>query len=105
MKFEARLMAALAAACLSAACAIVKEPGPAAANPAASERQHEPGARWYKLATEPYKGKQDDIFFVDAKLGFYVNGKGKVFRSDDGGASWTLQFAQPGTYFRAIGML
>ena len=99
MKFEAGLIAALAAACLSAACGIVKEQAPA------SGLQPEPGARWYKLATEPYKGKQDDLFFVDAKVGFYVNGKGKVFRSDDGGASWNLQFAQPGTYFRAIGML
>ncbi len=99
MKFEAGLIAALAVACLSAACGIVKEQAPA------SGLQPEPGARWYKLATEPYKGKQDDLFFVDAKVGFYVNGKGKVFRSDDGGASWNLQFAQPGTYFRAIGML
>ncbi|MBV8658578.1 MAG: hypothetical protein JO142_12205 [Burkholderiales bacterium] len=60
---------------------------------------------WHKLDTEPYKGKQDDVFFVDRKVGFYVNGKGNIFRSDDGGDSWRKVLSQPGTYFRAIGML
>jgi photosystem II stability/assembly factor-like uncharacterized protein len=63
------------------------------------------GASWFKLPTEAYKGKQDDVFFVDQKLGFYVNGAGKIFRSDDGGSSWKLMLSQPGTYFRAIGMV
>ncbi|MES2127376.1 MAG: hypothetical protein V4463_08905 [Pseudomonadota bacterium] len=63
------------------------------------------GAQWFKLPTEPYKGKQDDIYFVDAKLGFYVNGQGKIYRSSDGGAHWQLVLNQPGTYFRAIGMV
>lgn len=60
---------------------------------------------WHRLDTEPYKGKQDDIYFVDERTGFYVNGKGRVFRTEDGGASWQLAFEKPGTYFRAIGML
>ena len=63
------------------------------------------GAQWFKLPTEAYKGKQDDIYFVDAKLGFYVNGQGKIYRSTDGGAHWQLVLNQPGTYFRAIGMV
>lgn len=62
-------------------------------------------AQWFKLPTEPFKGKQDDIFFVDSKLGFYVNGKGKIYRSQDGGQHWQLMLDQPGTYFRAIGMI
>jgi hypothetical protein len=61
--------------------------------------------RWHRLDTEPYRGKQDDIHFIDEKLGFYVNGKGKVFRTEDGGGHWRQVFEQPGTYFRAIGML
>ena len=60
---------------------------------------------WYKLDTEPYRGKQDDIDFVDRNIGFYVNGQGKVFRTDDGGTLWRKVFEKPGTYFRAIGML
>ena len=61
--------------------------------------------RWHKLDTEPYRGKQDDIHFIDEKLGFYVNGKGKAFRTEDGGGRWRQVFERPGTYFRAIGML
>lgn len=62
-------------------------------------------ARWYKLPTEPYRGKQDDIYFVNPELGFYVNGKGKIWRSQDGGQRWQLVLEKPGTYFRAIGMV
>lgn len=60
---------------------------------------------WSKLPTVPYKGKQDDIYFVDASLGFYVNGQGKIYRTQDGGQQWQLVLDQPGTYFRAIGMV
>ncbi len=63
------------------------------------------GAQWFKLPTEPYKGKQDDVFFVNPQLGFYVNGQGKIYRSRDGGTHWDLVLNQPGTYFRAIGMV
>jgi photosystem II stability/assembly factor-like uncharacterized protein len=63
------------------------------------------GARWYKLDTEAYKGKQDDIWFVDKQLGFYVNGKGKIWRTRDGGGHWDKVLEQPGTYFRTIAML
>ncbi|MBI3229268.1 MAG: hypothetical protein HYZ45_03525 [Burkholderiales bacterium] len=62
-------------------------------------------AKWFKLPTEAYKGKQDDVFFLNEKLGFYVNGQGKIYRSQDGGLSWKLVLNQKGTYFRAIGMV
>lgn len=62
-------------------------------------------ATWSRLATEAYTGKQDDIAFVDERLGFYVNGKGRIYRTDDGGERWTKVLDQPGTYFRAIGFV
>lgn len=62
-------------------------------------------ATWQKLQTEPYKGKQDDIHFVDADHGWYVNGAGKIHATTDGGKTWTLQLEQPGTYFRAVGFV
>ena len=84
---------------LATGASLAQAQSPAAvATPAAS-------AHWFKLPTEPYKGKQDDIFFVTPQLGFYVNGHGKIFRSEDGGTSWQLTLSQPGTYFRAIGMV
>jgi photosystem II stability/assembly factor-like uncharacterized protein len=57
---------------------------------------------WTRLATEPYKGKQDDIFFVTPEIGWYVNGAGKIFRTTDAGATWVEKLHKPGTYFRCI---
>jgi photosystem II stability/assembly factor-like uncharacterized protein len=57
---------------------------------------------WRKLQTEPYRGKQDDICFVSEKIGWYVNGYGKIFKTVDGGESWKLQLEQKGSFFRAL---
>lgn len=63
------------------------------------------GRTWTKQATEPYRGKQDDIVFVTPDRGWYGNGDGKVFRTDDGGTTWTKVWEQPGTYVRALGFV
>ena len=57
---------------------------------------------WTKLQTEPYRGKQDDIFFVTPQLGFYVNGSGRIYKTNDGGTTWVKKLDRPGTYFRCI---
>jgi photosystem II stability/assembly factor-like uncharacterized protein len=57
---------------------------------------------WRKLTTETYPGKQDDIYFVNENTGWYVNGYGKIFKTTDGGATWTKQLEQKGTFFRCI---
>jgi photosystem II stability/assembly factor-like uncharacterized protein len=57
---------------------------------------------WKKLQTEPYRGKQDDICFVSEKVGWYVNGYGKIFKTINGGESWKLQLEQKGSFFRAL---
>jgi photosystem II stability/assembly factor-like uncharacterized protein len=60
---------------------------------------------WQVSPTETYKGKQDDIYFTSPKVGFYGNGAGKIFRTDDGGATWTKLVEKPGTFWRALGFL
>ena len=60
---------------------------------------------WVKLPTEPYRGKQDDVYFVDETTGWYGNGAGKLFRTTDGGQSWTRQLERPGTFVRALGFV
>ena len=60
---------------------------------------------WQRLTTEAYPGKQDDIFFVNARVGWYGNGAGKVFRTDDGGDSWAKTWEKPGTFVRCLAFL
>lgn len=69
----------------------------------------EPGAtathtlpEWRTLDTVPFRGKQDDIDFVNPEMGWYGNGEGKIYRTTDGGATWTLQWDRPGTFVRTL---
>lgn len=58
---------------------------------------------WQKLPTVPFRGKQDDIAFGSSSHGWYGNGEGRVYRTADGGDSWTQVWHQPGTFVRALG--
>lgn len=60
---------------------------------------------WQVSPSEPFRGKQDDLYFVTPKRGFYGNGDGKIFRTDDGGASWQEVLEQKGTFVRSVGFL
>ncbi|RUL77510.1 WD40/YVTN/BNR-like repeat-containing protein [Dyella choica] len=101
--FSFRTMALARKALPWAALALACSQGAAFAKDASLTPQA--GSHWQKLPTEPYKGKQDDIYFVNQDVGLYVNGKGNIWRSTDGGHSWQNVLKQPGTYFRAIGMV
>ncbi len=87
--------------------------GPQAAAPGAVGTAHTwklagpatPGAGWRKLNTTAFRGKQDDIAFASATRGWYANGDGKIYRTDDAGATWVEQLAKPGTYFRCLGFV
>lgn len=62
-------------------------------------------ATWTMFKTEAYPGKQDDVFFVSPKVGWYVNGAGKIFKTTDAGATWEMQLHSPGTYFRCLAFI
>lgn len=62
-------------------------------------------AIWTKVPTVPYPGKQDDICFVDENNGWYCNGQGKIYHSNNGGTTWDKIFDQPGTFFRCIAFI
>jgi photosystem II stability/assembly factor-like uncharacterized protein len=62
-------------------------------------------AGWRKLSTAEFKGKQDDIVFATPTRGWYGNGDGKIYRTDDAGATWVQQLSQPGTFFRCFGFV
>ena len=61
--------------------------------------------KWEILKTEPYRGKQDDITFINRDMGWYVNGYGKIFHTKDGGITWQKQLEQEGTFFRTIAFI
>lgn len=60
---------------------------------------------WKKLSTEPYPGKQDDIFFINPAQGWYVNGYGRIYHTTDSGNTWEKQLEQKGTFFRCIAFI
>lgn len=66
---------------------------------------HAAAPAWRKLPTEPYRGKQDDISFIDRDIGWYGNGAGKLFRTTDGGENWVKVAERPGTFIRALGFI
>lgn len=79
--------------------------GPAKAD-AADPVPHADPLTWTKLATPASKGKQDDIFFINPDLGWYVSGAlGRIMHTADGGATWNTQLERPGTFFRCIGFI
>jgi photosystem II stability/assembly factor-like uncharacterized protein len=61
--------------------------------------------QWQKLETAPYRGKQDDICFINEQMGWYINGFGKIYQTKDGGLSWNLQLEKKGTFFRCVAFL
>jgi photosystem II stability/assembly factor-like uncharacterized protein len=62
------------------------------------------GERWVKLPTTPYtlNNKQDAIAFADALTGWYGNGTGRVYFTQDGGEAWSNLWTKRGVYVRAL---
>jgi photosystem II stability/assembly factor-like uncharacterized protein len=65
----------------------------------------DPVPHWERLPIEPAQDRQDDASFIDEDTGWYVNSLGKIFKTTDGGDTWTVAVHQPGTYWRAIAFL
>ena len=60
---------------------------------------------WKKQTTITYPGKQDDICFINENIGWYCNGQGKIYKTNNGGTIWNLVYDKPGTFFRCIGFI
>ena len=53
-------------------------------------------AKWTHIPGSPVStpsNRHDDIVFVDENTGWIISGSDNVYKTDDGGLSWTLQFA------------
>jgi photosystem II stability/assembly factor-like uncharacterized protein/alpha-beta hydrolase superfamily lysophospholipase len=64
-----------------------------------------PTYTWTKQNTEPYAGKQDDVFFLNEQQGWYCHGQGKLYNTRNGGDTWNLLWEKPGTYFRCLAFI
>ncbi len=95
-------LAVISLCALMGACATVPE---AAMREATKTYTLPADAKWQKLDTVAYRGKQDDIFFLNPELGWYVNGGGKIYKTTDGGKTWIEKLSQPGTFFRTVGFV
>jgi len=58
-----------------------------------------------KLKTETYPGKQDDITFINEKMGWFVNGFGSVYQTKDAGESWDKIYEKKESFFRTIAFI
>jgi photosystem II stability/assembly factor-like uncharacterized protein len=67
--------------------------------------QQTPERKWRTLPTESYPKKRDDVVFANALTGFYGTGKGRLYRTEDGGQSWQLMWSKQGTFIRALGFI
>ena len=67
--------------------------------------QPDPKIVWRKLKTDAYPGKQDDIYFINQKLGWYINGYGSLYHTKDGGESWEKIFEKKGSFFRTLAFI
>jgi photosystem II stability/assembly factor-like uncharacterized protein len=61
--------------------------------------------QWQTQPTEAYAKKRDDIVFLTSRIGYYGTGKGRLFRTTDGGHSWELAWEHPGTFIRSLGFI
>ena len=93
--------------CASLACALSLGTGPSSPASAGENRMLSAysGGEWRELASPPYPKKRDDIIFVDERTGFYGTGRGDLYRTDDGGKSWTLAWSSPGTFIRSVNFI
>lgn len=58
---------------------------------------------WRTLPNSPSagSGRHDDVFFINQRVGWVVNGNGRIFKTSDAGASWLQQFST-NVYFRSV---
>lgn len=59
---------------------------------------------WRRLAASPMNTfRHDDVCFVNSQVGWVVNTSGFIYKTTDGGTSWTTLVESPTSTFRCVG--
>ncbi len=61
------------------------------------------GFSWRRTSAPDAGARHDDVFFLTPELGWAVNSDGKILHTEDGGASWAVQFTTDGLWLRCVG--
>lgn len=62
-----------------------------------------PAPAWRPTNAPLASSRTDDIWFLDARRGWAVNGNGQILHTEDGFDTWEEQHHAAGVYFRCIG--
>lgn len=57
---------------------------------------------WKICNTPTFNSRVDDIYMVNAKVGYAVSGDGKIVKTTDGGENWNLILQSSGIYCRSV---
>jgi photosystem II stability/assembly factor-like uncharacterized protein len=59
---------------------------------------------WRLLPAAPFlsSSRQDDAFFVTPERGWVANARGQIWKTTDGGGTWSRVYDRPTVYFRSI---
>ena len=60
---------------------------------------------WEELPETPYVGRHNDVFFTSPETGWIVHGDGEIYKTEDAGQSWQLQYRNLNAHFRSVGFL
>jgi photosystem II stability/assembly factor-like uncharacterized protein len=61
------------------------------------------GFQWHSTKAPIASSRTDDVWFVDAQVGWAVNSSGNIIHTTDGGESpWTTQLNVPNAYLRCV---
>ncbi|MEM7103705.1 MAG: YCF48-related protein [Bacteroidota bacterium] len=60
---------------------------------------------WQPLNTNTLSWRFEDMFWLDANIGWVVDGGGQILKTEDGGATWDQQFYDSDYYFRSVEFL
>ena len=65
----------------------------------------QPSSDWESLDNVPLGSRYNDVYFVNSEIGWIANGSGEIYKTIDGGTSWSIQLDKSVAHFRSIGFV